>query len=73
MPLPEILFDGGALSLDDIASISRREAVARLSDAPAFQRRIDAGAEFIARHDLKGQVEEEYRALRHVWVALAPA
>ncbi len=49
MPLPEILFDGRPLSLDDIAAISRREARARLSDAADFQRRIDAGAEFIAR------------------------
>lgn len=39
----------------------------------SWRRGDDAGAEFLSRHDLKGVVEEEYRALRHVWVALAPA
>lgn len=39
----------------------------------SWRRGDDAGAEFLSRHDLKGAVEEEYRALRHVWVALAPA
>jgi histidine ammonia-lyase len=45
----EIFIDGRPLSLDDIAAIARREAAVRLSDAPEFVRRIDAGAEFIAR------------------------
>lgn len=45
----DVWFDGRPLSLDDIAAISRREARVRLGDTPAFQRRIDAGAEFIAR------------------------
>ena len=45
----EILFDGRPLRLDDIAAIARREARARLSDTPEFVRRIDAGADFIAR------------------------
>ncbi|MFN3513661.1 MAG: hypothetical protein ACK41C_11475 [Phenylobacterium sp.] len=31
------------------------------------------GAEFSARHDLKGPVPDEYKALRNVWLALAPA
>ena len=39
----------------------------------SWRRGEDAGAEFLSRHDLKGSVDDEYRALRHVWVALAPA
>jgi hypothetical protein len=39
----------------------------------SWRRGDDAGAEFIARHDLKGAVEDEFKALRAVWAALAPA
>ena len=49
MPLPEILFDGQPLRLEAVVALARGQAVARLSDAPTFVRRIDAGAEFVAR------------------------
>ncbi|WP_246480090.1 HAL/PAL/TAL family ammonia-lyase [Inhella gelatinilytica] len=47
--LPEVLFDGQPLRLEDVVALARRQAVARLSEATAFVRRIDAGAEFVAR------------------------
>jgi histidine ammonia-lyase len=47
--MPEVLFDGGALALEQIVAIAQRRACARLSADEAFRRRIDAGAEFVAR------------------------
>ena len=49
LPPETICFDGARLSLEDIGRIARREARAQLSTAPEFVRRIDAGAEFVAR------------------------
>ena len=37
-----------------------------------WRRGEDAGVHFGLAHDLRGPVSEEYRSLRHVWVALAP-
>jgi histidine ammonia-lyase len=45
----EVLFDGGALSVEDVVALSRREATARLSEAPAFVQGIERGAAFLDR------------------------
>jgi len=47
--MPEVVFDGSRLDIEQIVAIAQRRATARLSDAPAFRRRIDAGADFVAR------------------------
>lgn len=46
---PEILFDGTPRTLDDIVAIATGAARATLSRAPEFERRIQAGADFVAR------------------------
>ncbi|MBB3194239.1 histidine ammonia-lyase [Roseateles terrae] len=45
-PIP---FDGQPLRIEDICALSRREATAQLGPSPEFQRRIQAGADFVAR------------------------
>ncbi len=47
--LPEVIFDGSRLRIEDIAALSRRERAAVLSPANAFRQRIQAGADFVAR------------------------
>ncbi|WP_092948524.1 histidine ammonia-lyase [Roseateles sp. YR242] len=47
--MPHITFDGQRLRIEDICAIARREATAELGRAPAFQSRIQAGADFVAR------------------------
>ncbi len=47
--MPEVLFDGRPLSVEDVVAIARRHARAVLATAPAFRQRIDAGADFVAR------------------------
>ncbi len=44
-----VLFDGTALSIEDIARLARQQAQAELSDQAAFIARIDKGAAFIDR------------------------
>ncbi|WP_077034412.1 histidine ammonia-lyase [Pelomonas sp. KK5] len=44
-----VVFDGSPLTLEAIAALSRRERPAVLSAGPAFRRRIQAGADFVAR------------------------
>jgi len=46
---PDIVFDGHPLRLEDIAAIACGEARAVLSRDAAFVRRIEAGADFVAR------------------------
>ncbi|RZI60724.1 MAG: aromatic amino acid lyase [Rubrivivax sp.] len=48
-PLPLVTFDGGPLRIEDVAALAERRAEARLSTDPAFQARIRAGADFVAR------------------------
>ena len=50
-----ILFNGQALSLEQVAAVSAG-ASTRLSDDPAYVRRIDAGAEFVDRWIAEGKV-----------------
>lgn len=47
--MPPITFDGQRLRIEDICALSRREATAQLSGSADFQRRIQAGADFVAR------------------------
>jgi len=44
-----ITFDGQRLQIEDIVALAQRRGQARLSDAPEFQARIQAGADFVAR------------------------
>lgn len=47
--MPPITFDGQRLALEDIVALAQRRASAELSRAPAFEARIQAGADFVAR------------------------
>lgn len=47
--LPEILFDGQALSIEDIAALAHKKAKARLSRQAAFQERIRQGSDFLLK------------------------
>lgn len=70
---------GAMLRVPAVQAIPERFTLLHVNGGMAFEARLawrrgdDAGAEFLSRHDLKGAVSDEYRALRHVWVALAPA
>ncbi len=48
-PLPVVIVDGRPLRIEDVAALAERRAEVRLSTEPAFQARIRAGADFVAR------------------------
>ena len=48
-PLPVVIVDGRPLRIEDVAALAERRAQVRLSTEPAFQARIRAGADFVAR------------------------
>ncbi len=47
--LPRVRFDGSPLSIEDVAALAERRAVAELSPEPAFRERIARGADFLDR------------------------
>ena len=48
-PLPVVIVDGRPLRIEDVAALAERRAEVHLSTEPAFQARIRAGADFVAR------------------------
>lgn len=46
---PAVVFDGSALTIEDVAALARRDALPRLSDAPDFRARIERGVDFLDR------------------------
>lgn len=44
-----VIFDGTPLTVEDVAALARREAVAALSASPAFRGRIERGMAFLDR------------------------
>lgn len=71
---------GAMLRVPSIQAIPESFTLLHVNAGIAFDAKLqwrrgdDAGCEFLGRHDLKnGQVEDDYRALRQVWLALAPS
>lgn len=44
-----VLFDGSALSIEDVVAIARQEKTVALSDSPEFSQRVQRGADFLER------------------------
>jgi hypothetical protein len=69
---------GAMLRVTSGQEIPDRFTLLHINGGMAFEAELtwrhgeDAGVRFGLAHDLRGPVSEEYRALRHVWVALAP-
>lgn len=69
---------GAMLRIPDGQPVPETFTLLHIPGGMAFEAKLSwrrgdlAGAEFRSRQDLKGEVGEDYRALRHVWVALAP-
>jgi hypothetical protein len=70
---------GAMLRVPDSQAIPETFTLLHIPAGYAFEAKLSwrrgdlIGAEFRSRQDLKGAVGEEYRALRNVWLALAPA
>lgn len=70
---------GAMLRVSANQAVPERFTLLHIPAGMAFEARLswrrgdDAGVEFLSRRDLRGEVSEEYRALRKVWAALAPA
>ena len=69
---------GAMLRVPANQAIPERFTLLHVAAGMAFEAKLswrrgdDAGAEFLARKDLRGEVGEDYRALRNIWAALAP-
>ena len=44
-----VIFDGTPLTVEDVAALARRDALACLSESPAFRGRIERGMAFLDR------------------------
>lgn len=75
----DISGSGAKLRASATQAMPERFTLLNIPEGVAFETRLawrrgeDVGVRFVSRHDLKDSTEEAYRALRRVWLALAPS